>query len=184
MQRSQSHQISKRLSRRGLTLIETLIALTITLVALATAVPGFQQARERRHVEGVAAQLETDLQLTRAMAVAQNRNLRFEVGSTPYGACYMVHTGSAGDCTCDRVSATCTAGVTLLRSAHVAAEDGVTLTANVRSTVFDADKGTVTPTATLRVTGARGIEIRQIINVLGRVRSCTPGEPVPGMRAC
>jgi type IV fimbrial biogenesis protein FimT len=185
MQRSRHLPSSGPLSqRRGLTLVETLIALTVTLTALATAMPGFQLARERRHVEGIAAQLETDLQFTRALAVAHNRNLRFEIGASAHGACYMVHTGSAGDCLCERADATCSPGVTLLRSAHIEAEGGVTLGANVRSMVFDAEKGTVTPTATLRVQSVRGIEIRQIINIFGRVRSCTPGEPLPGMRAC
>lgn len=181
-----THRRTAHPARRqaGLTLTEMLIVLTTSLVALATAVPDFKQARERRHVEGAAAQLETDIAFGRGLAVAQNRNLRLEIGSNEHGSCYTVHSGPAGACRCAPQGAVCDAGVELHRVVRFAAGDGVSVSANVRSMVFEPIKGTVTPTGTLRVQGAGGQTIHQIVNIMGRVRSCSPGAAVPGLRAC
>jgi type IV fimbrial biogenesis protein FimT len=43
--------------------------------------------------------------------------------------------------------------------------------------------GTSTPTGTLRLVGGRGRAVHHVVNVMGRVRSCTPAG-VPGWRAC
>jgi type IV fimbrial biogenesis protein FimT len=53
-----------------------------------------------------------------------------------------------------------------------------------KSLTFDPLKGTVTPTATLRVEGKDGRAIHQVINLLGRVRSCSPNGRVLDERAC
>lgn len=168
----------------GLTLTELMVVVATAGVTLASTAPGFQQARERRHVEGLAAQLETDIHHTRGLAVAQNRNLRIEFLADAHGSCYVVHSGSAGDCTCTAQGAQCAPGVQAHRSEHVPAERGVVLSANVRSMVFDAEKGTVTPTGTLRVQGASGQAIHQVVNIMGRVRSCAAGGEVLGLRPC
>lgn len=174
-----------RLTRlsRGFTLIEGLICVAILLVALGSALPGFQSAKERRHVEGAAAQLATDLQLTRSLAVAQNRTLRFEVASDEHGTCYMVHSGGAGQCTCSPQGAACAPGVAMHRVAHYSSGSGVAIAANVRSMVFEPTRGTVTPTATLRVQGTT-LSLRQIVNIMGRVRTCSPDAAMPGYQAC
>ena len=43
--------------------------------------------------------------------------------------------------------------------------------------------GTSTPTGTLRLVDSRGRAVHHVVNVMGRVRSCTPAG-VPGWRAC
>ena len=171
--------------QRGLTIVEGLICVTVMLVAVSAALPSFGTAREQRRIEGAAAQLETDLQLTRSLAVAQNRTVRFDIGrdETGNGTCYVVHNGAAGDCTCTAQGAVCSAGVQVHRHQHYTADSGVAVQANVASMVFDPLKGTVTPTATLRVEGPR-YAIRQIINIMGRIRSCSPDAAVPGYKAC
>jgi type IV fimbrial biogenesis protein FimT len=64
----------------------------------------------------------------------------------------------------------------------------VTLRANVRSILFDGAKGTTTPTGTLRLIGRDGAAIHQIVNIMGRVRSCSPPQPsgarLPGYPPC
>jgi type IV fimbrial biogenesis protein FimT len=176
------HQPAARL-RRGVTLVESLICMTVVTVTLGAVLPGFGGALERRRVEGAAAQLETDLQLTRSLAVAQNRTLRFEIAANEHGSCYVVHDGSAGDCTCAPQGAVCTAGVQTHRVAHYPADSGVVVAANVGSMVFEPLRGTVTPTGTLRVQGSR-IAVHQVVNLMGRVRSCSPAGAMPGMAAC
>jgi type IV fimbrial biogenesis protein FimT len=170
-------------AQRGFTLVEGLICVTVLLLALSAALPGFGTAREQRRVEGAAAQLETDLQLTRSLAVAQNRTVRFEIARDEHGTCYVVHNGAAGDCTCSPQGAVCRAGLEAHRHQHYAGDTGVSIQANVGSLVFDPLKGTVTPTATLRVEGPR-VSVRQIINIMGRIRSCSPDGGIPGYKAC
>jgi type IV fimbrial biogenesis protein FimT len=169
--------------QRGVTITESLICIAVLLIAIGTALPNFNSAREQRRIEGAAAQLETDLQLTRSIAVAQNRNVRFEVLRDTQGTCYIVHNGRAGECTCSAAGAVCARGVAVHRSQHYGIDAGVAIQANVASMVFDPLQGTVTPAATLRVEGER-ISIRQIVNVMGRIRSCSPEAKVPGYKAC
>ncbi len=175
------HSVARR--QRGFTLTEGLICVTVLLLAVSAALPSFSTAREQRRVEGAAAQLETDLQLTRSYAVAQNRTVRFEIGRDDYGTCYVVHDGAAGDCTCSPQGAVCKSGVQAHRHQHFAEEVGVAVQANVGSMVFDPLKGTVSPTATLRVESGR-YSIRQIVNIMGRIRSCTPDGIMPGYKSC
>ena len=52
------------------------------------------------------------------------------------------------------------------------------------SGVLDPLKGTVTPTSTMRVVGHDGREIHKVINIMGRVRTCSPGARVGGVPAC
>lgn len=170
-------------AQRGFTLTEGLICVTVLLLAVSAALPSFGTALEQRRVEGAAAQLETDLQLTRSLAVAQNRTVRFEIGRDDHGTCYVVHNGAAGDCTCSPQGAVCRPGLEAHRHQHYAEDTGVSIQANVGSMVFDPLKGTVSPAATLRVEGAR-VSIRQIVNIMGRIRSCSPNGALPGYRAC
>ncbi|MBI5719840.1 MAG: GspH/FimT family pseudopilin [Burkholderiales bacterium] len=178
---SRMTRITRR--QRGFTMIEGLICVTVLLLAVSATLPGFSTAREHRRVEGAAAQLETDLQLARSLAVAQNRTVRFEIGRDEHGTCYVVHNGAAGDCTCSAQGAVCKPGLEAHRSQHYAADTGVTLQANVGSMVFDPLKGTVTPAATLRVEGAR-TSLRQIINIMGRIRTCSPDGAMAGYKTC
>lgn len=174
-----------RAGQAGVTLTESLVTLAITAILLGSAAPGFQELRLRRHLEGVAAQLETDLQLARAEAVARREGVRvgFTTGADG-GSCYVLHTGAAGACTCDGSGAvTCEPGAEALRRVPLAAGHPVRLQSNSGSILFDHVKGTVTPTATIRLDSAAG-QVRQIVNVMGRVRSCTPDGALPGIRPC
>ena len=173
-----------RCRTRGVTLTESMVTLAISTVAVGSALPGFDAARERRHLEGVAAQLETDLQLARSEAVAMNRTLRISFGSDAAGACYVLHTGAARDCQCGDPSPRCVGDAVPLRSVRIGNVSGVTLASNVASMVFDPVKGTVTPTGTMRVTGHDGRAIHAIVNSMGRVRTCSPGSLVSGVPAC
>lgn len=179
-----AHPAARGGARRGVTMVESLICLAVVAVTLGTVVPGFDSTLERRRVEGAAAQLETDLQLTRSLAVAQNRTVRFEFVSDAHGSCYVVHNGSAGDCTCAPQGAACAAGITAHRVAHFAADSGVAVAANVRSMVFEPTRGTVTPTGTVRVEGQRAA-VHQVVNIMGRIRSCTPdSKTMAGYKVC
>jgi len=168
--------------QRGLTLIETSIVLAVAAIVVGAVAPSFQQARERRHLEGVAAQMETDFAHTRSLAVARNQTLRVNFASA---SCYVVHTGGATDCRCSADgSASCSSGAEVLRVVQLDAGVPVTMQSNSRSIAFDAIKGTVTPTATVQVLARSGASIRNIVNIMGRVRNCSPAPGLPGYARC
>jgi type IV fimbrial biogenesis protein FimT len=78
----------------------------------------------------------------------------------------------------------CGGGARAIKGVALAAAERVGVTANVASVVFDPLHGTSTPTGTLRLTGARGRAIHHIVNVVGRVRSCSPEGAVSGYPPC
>ena len=166
---------------RGVTLIESLITLAIAAVVLGTAAPSFETARARRQLDAVAAQIETDIQHARSLAVAHGATVRLGFVRDGRGSCHVVHTGSAGDCRCDTVTGApvAVAGAAPLQSARTALD----VDANVASLGFDGVRGTVTPTATIRVRSGAGA-IHQVVNIMGRVRSCSPAPVLPGHVAC
>jgi type IV fimbrial biogenesis protein FimT len=171
-------------AQRGWTLVEALISLSVTAIALGAAVPGFDAARERRHLDGAAAQLETDLQLARSLAVLHNRTVRVGFHADSAGSCYVVHSGGPGACTCDASgAASCSAGAEALRSMAYPSDLPITLTSNAASMAFEHLRGTVTPTSTVRITG-RGGAVHVVTNIMGRVRACSPTAAAPGYPAC
>ena len=171
---------------RGVTLVEAAVVLSVTAILVGLAVPSFEQARQRRHLEGAAQLFETDVQHARSLAVARQQTVRLSFDATEGAGCYVVHTGAANACTCGtNGAAVCSAGAEALRT--VSLDRGAhapTLRANVRSIAFDAVRGTVTPTVTVRLVAPGGEAIHQIVNVMGRVRSCSPEPALPGHRAC
>jgi type IV fimbrial biogenesis protein FimT len=171
--------------QRGVTLVESLVAISVAAVLVGSAVPGLQGWRQRHQLEALATQLETDLQWARAEAVARNDGVRVAFGrDVEGGGCVLLHTGAAGDCRCDGGGATaCGAGAELLRAVPIAAGSPVQVVSNSASIRFDGAFGTVTPTATVQLRAPVG-SLRLIVNVMGRVRACTPDAAVPGVAAC
>jgi type IV fimbrial biogenesis protein FimT len=177
------HPHSRRQS--GVTLIEAAITTTVLTIAVGLAMPSLQQARERRHLEGVAAQLETDIQYTRSLAVARNEGTRIGFVHGPQASCYVIHTGAAGACSCSADgAAVCSGGAQALRTVHLGAAVPVRVQSNAGSMLFDPVKATVTPTGTVRVLARDGTAIHHVVNVMGRVRSCSPAPALPGYQAC
>ena len=174
-----------RRAQRGVTLVECVVTLAIIVITLGAAIPTFTQARERRHLEGAAAQLATDLRHARSLAVSHRASVRFSVQQVADGSCYVVHTGPAGDCQCTGAgSSSCRGNAQALRTVGFERAGPVHLASNSASMLFDADRGTVTPTGTLSLQLQGGATIRQIVNIMGRVRSCSPGAAAVGYVAC
>lgn len=171
---------------RGLSMVELLCVLAVLLVLLGGALPMLTDLRLGQRLQATAALLETDIHLARSTAIRSGQPVRLVVQALPSGSsCYMLHDGAGDACTCsDDGQARCEAGVQLLRSEGQPASAGVVLAALARPVVFDGRKGTVTPTATLRLAARDGRAIHQVVNIMGRVRSCTPGGGVGGLRPC
>jgi type IV fimbrial biogenesis protein FimT len=71
-----------------------------------------------------------------------------------------------------------------LRAVGFPAGHKVQVAANSGSMLFHPDRGTVTPTGTIRLQGNSGDSIQLVVNVMGRVRSCSPKGIVAGLPAC
>lgn len=172
-------------SQSGLTLVENAIVLAITSLTLGLAVPSFDQIRSRVHLRATAAQLGTDLQLARSTAVALNRVVRVTFDADHSGSCYVVHTGGPQQCTCETTgSPACTEGAQVLRAVSVPVSTGLSLTSNSRSIGFEPVQGMVTPTATMSTRSRSNEQINVVVNIMGRVRTCSPTEGLGGQPRC
>lgn len=170
---------------RGLTLIEAAVVIVVIAIAVSSVVPGFQGFIEGQRLSAAAAQLTTDLQFARAESVLRQGGLRFSVKSGAWGQCYIVHTGEADQCSCPADGAVqCSGDAQALRSVRFAAADTVALQSNVASIRFDPLHGTCSPTGTLKVVVPSGRAVHQVVNLMGRVRSCSPHGSVSGHAAC
>ena len=170
--------------QRGVTLIEAAVAMTLVAIGVSTAVPGFQDLVARKRLEGVAAQLATDLQTVRTEAVARNEPVRISFHAGAGGSCYVIQTGAKAQCTCSGAApATCSGDAVQIRTVYLPAVQHIGVAASASSILFDPLHGTSTPTGTARVTGPQGA-IHHVVNVMGRVRSCSPGGALPGYRVC
>lgn len=171
--------------QRGLTLVEGLVVLAVTAVTLGAAVPSFEDLRQRRQLDGIAAQLENDLHMARTLAITQDRSMRVSFQRDAGGTCYIVHTGAANACTCNPDgTATCASGEAVQRSVRLRTSDAIQLHSNVPSILFDSAKGTSTPTGTLRLVGTEQRSVHLVVNIMGRVRACSPGGSLPGYKPC
>ena len=170
--------------QRGFTLIEASAVLAISAVLATTDAPGMQDLIAARRLDNATTQLASDILLSRSAAVARNQAIRLSFLPRSGGSCYVIHT-AAGACACgDSGPAVCRGSAREIKTVTLSDADHVGLASNVGSVLFDPMHGTSTPTGTVRVLGANGREVRHIINIMGRVRSCSPAPVVPGYRAC
>ncbi len=171
------HRLNTLRRQAGITIVECTVTTAVLAVLTSQVVPGLSATAEKQRLEGVAAQLRTDVQYTRSQAIALNRTLRISFDATAGAGCYVVHSGEANQCSCnaDGTAAVCTGGAQPLRSVRLEPAQRVSLSTNVRSMLFDPTKGTATPTATLKVQAKSGAAIHQVVNIMGRVRTCSPG---------
>jgi type IV fimbrial biogenesis protein FimT len=130
--------------------------------------------------------VETDQQFARGQAVALNRSVGVTLREAHGATCYMVHTGPAAQCECGGQpgAARCDGDSELLRAVSFSAGDAVQVRAASKTVTFDAMKGTVTPTATIRIEARDGRALHQVVNLLGRVRTCSPDGKVASERRC
>lgn len=175
-----------RKAQTGLSLVEMLISLAITLVLLGGALPMIDELRTGQALAATASVLETDLHYARSLAIGSGQPVRLSLQVLNNGhTCYAVHTGPANACRCDgKGQSQCESEARLLRLEEQVASHGVRVGPVSRSILFDGRKGTITPTATLQVVAPDGRAIHQVVNIMGRVRSCTPGGKVGGLRPC
>lgn len=174
-----------RRTQTGLSLVEPLVTAAIASVLAVASLPGLEEAKDRRRLDSAVAQMESELQYARSAAVARSETVRALFLSAPEGTCYIIHNGAPGDCTCTvNAPPQCAPGVEVLRSVSVPRGSGLSLTSSAREIGFDAELGTVTPTTTLQWQNRGGDRTRLILNVMGRIRSCSADTATEGLPRC
>ncbi|WP_157548994.1 GspH/FimT family protein [Piscinibacter sakaiensis] len=170
----------------GLSLAELCMVLAVLAAVLAVAVPGLEGLIERRRLHGGAALLAADLHWVRSEARARGEALRFSVLAGPDGQCTLVHTGTREACRCPEAGRLpgCDGGAVALVARHWPARDRIRVEANVGSMLYDPVQGTTSPAGRLQVLDSRGQGITHVVNLSGRLRSCSPQAAVPGYRSC
>ena len=173
-----------RRRQTGFSLIEAMVLVAVVAIVATAAVPSLVSFIDGRRLEAAATALAADVQFVRTEAVARNQPIRISFHADGANTCWVVHTGAAAQCTCgDAAPAVCNGGAVEIKTVVLAAADRVSVRANVASIAFDPLHGTSTPTGTLRLVDTGGRAVHHVVNVMGRVRSCTPAG-VPGWRAC
>ena len=172
-------------SQRGLTLIEICVTLAIVGILAGTALPSFRETNKKVVFDGSVGELVTDVHLARSEAAAKQQGVRISFHSVATGSCALVHTGSTADCACDSAgTAHCTHAATLIKSSFYPASRGVSVAANVASIRIDPTHGMATPAGTVRITADNGAAVNHVVNIMGRVRSCSPNGAVKGYKVC
>ena len=170
----------------GSSLTETMVWIGIVALTVGAAAPSLLAFQDRYRLEGRANELATDLHYVRSQALARNQAMRISFNSDASGTCYVLHTGAAGDCHCaSNGTAQCDdPDNSIVKSVGFAAEQRISLQTNVISMLFDPGRGTTTPAGSITLVGASGKTIRQIVNIAGRTRTCSPEGSVSGYKAC
>lgn len=170
---------------RGVSLVESMCVVSVIATALGLAAPDLSDWQAQQALLASAAELETDIQYARSQAVSMNRPVRVTTQALGGGSCYVLHTGEAGDCVCKGAGqSSCINGAQPLRLVEQPAGGPVALANGKMSMEFAPQHGTVTPTATFKLVNVKGQAVHQVVNIMGRTRSCTPGGPLPGIKPC
>ena len=171
---------------RGVSLMEACLSMTVAGILATLALPSMADLLERRRLLGRADELAWELHQVRSQAILRNQRLRITFGQDSGGSCYVVLTGASRDCVCaSDGTANCTVqGLLPVKSVSLPLGQGPQLASNVSSMVVDPLLGTVTPAATVRVIGRTGQEVRHVISLTGRIRSCTAPRALSRHPAC
>lgn len=177
--------LAGRRRTHGVTLIEAMIVVLLIALASTLTLPSLTGLFDRQRLRGAANEVASDLQWARSQALARNEALRYSIHPVAGGSCTIVHTGQRDHCRCtDDGRASCSDAARLLKTSHWRSDQRVTVHANVGSMLFDPLLGTASPAGSVRIVDAEGRGITHVVNVLGRVRSCSHAGTVAGLAPC
>lgn len=170
----------------GVSMIEILVCLGLLALLTNLALPSARRMLDWQRLHGRADQLMADLQQSRSDALRLATEVHFQLQRGSEGACYVVHVGQRGDCTCGMDGrSTCQPGALALRSQGFARDqDPTELRSNVNHLLFSGRQGTVSSTGTLELAHPDGRAVRVVVSLMGRTRRCTLPQAHAGLPAC
>lgn len=156
----------RRAPRRGLTLVELLIAVVIMGILLAVAVPSFNGTIARVRLEGAVNELSVDLQYARSASI--RRRAPVTLATAADGRSYAI---------------TLANGLATEELKAVALPAGLALTGGV-SIGFDPLRGTAGAATLDATSSAISAALRVTTSAMGRIQMCSPSSSFGGYAAC
>jgi len=161
--------------------MEALMVLALTGVAAAALWPALRDALETRRLRAASVQWSALIQSARHWAFTLNRPVRLEFQAGP-APCLLLHSGPRGACSgCQALP--CHSGAERLGMTPPLPWALSASSSSISMAWSPADR-TVTPTATLRLELPDGRAVHHVVNLLGRLRTCSPGGRVKGIPTC
>lgn len=164
------------MKRRGLTLLELVIALAVTAMLASLALPTLGARLDRARLQGAAEALAADLGEARFEAARRGGALFVETADAAGGAAW---------CWAVAVNPGCSCGAPQACQLHVARgadHPGVKLVAGLSARLEPSGEAKATQAATLE--GARGDRLRVELSNLGRPRICAEKGNWPRLPSC
>lgn len=187
----------RRRASSGFTIIEMVVVLIVVGVVITLAVaPAMRGMVERHRVEGIHAELLTDLrraQSEAAQRVGTSTSVAVSFGSNADLTCYTLHaveTGVVCDCTRAPGSACLPAldPPAEIKSMQFTRAAGVSVAASSPSGMriqFDPPRGLATPgDLSIEVQGSLSGQLRTSVSGLGVPRVCSPDGSIRGVASC
>jgi len=181
----------------GLTIIELIVVLIVVGVIVAIAVPSMRGMIARQRLQGVQADLLTDLQLARSEMTQRSGTatpIAVTFGGNADISCYTVHAVVGIDCDCTRSPGSACAPVPVgmpspeIKTTQVTRAIGVSMAASSAgglSIKFSPPQGLATPSdMVIDVQSPLSGHLRTSISKLGTTAVCSPGGSIRGVAPC
>jgi type IV fimbrial biogenesis protein FimT len=163
----------------GFTIIELMVVVAIAAILIVAAAPSFSEFLSRRRVEGLTAELVTDLHYTRSEAVSRNESVGMFFGTD----CYVIYrvrvpTASPTVATCTRTTKSITPAAAELKTVQLDAGRPVSMGPGGAGMVTNS-AGDDTASVDVRSTSGRPWRLRAMLTIMGRAETCRPAD-APG----
>ena len=151
-------------SNQGLTLIELMVGVAILATLMLVAAPSFNDSLARRRLEGIANELNSDLQYARTQAISSNASVSL-VATT--ATAYSIGTYKT---------------IALPTTCSLAADAPSTLPLTI---TFEANRGTANADASITIScTSTTATLRVVTSSMGRVQLCSPSSSFGGYTSC
>lgn len=168
-------------AKRGFSLVELMVTLTVLAILLSVAVPSFQNIRDTSRVRAAAEAVYAHMQFSRSESVKQNRNLFVSLTT---GTNWCIGISNSSGCNCATANSCRFGPAANLVENNLASADfsGISLASDQASIQFESRRGGNENPGTITLTGANALAISIIHSARGRIRLCS--DNVGGYPAC
>ena len=164
----------------GLTLVELIIVISVTVILLTIVVPAFGDLVERNRLKAATETLYSDLQFAKTEAIKRNKRIRVNFKTSNAGAtwCYGMKEDAGCDCTMDTGTNMCHIN-NVLKVARSSDFPDVSLQTSITAPgdrfTFESVRGIMSSTfGKIILTSSGDKQTRVIVSRLGRIRNCSP----------